>query len=49
MMAPAVMAMSKPRACPIPISATPMVAMVDHELPVATDTAAEITTQAGRK
>ena len=36
-------------ACPMPISATPMVAMVVHELPVISDTTAQITHEATRK
>ena len=34
---------------PIPISATPMVAMVVHELPVMSDTTAQMTHDATRK
>ena len=49
MMAPAIIASLKPSVCPIPSSATPTVATVDHELPVATEMTAEITTAAGRK
>ena len=38
-----------PIALPIPISAIPIVAMVDHELPVASETIEHITTEANRK
>ena len=40
--APAVHATEMPSASPIPISATPMVAMVVHELPVMTETRAQM-------
>ena len=49
MMAPAIMASLKPRALPIPSRATPIVATVDQELPVETDTREQITTAAKRK
>ncbi|OPZ56577.1 MAG: hypothetical protein BWY89_01060 [Bacteroidetes bacterium ADurb.BinA012] len=48
MIAPAIIASLNPRAFPIPSSATPMVATVDHELPVLTDTRAQMTTAANR-
>ena len=43
MMAPAITPSENPSALPMPISATPIVAMVVHELPTITDTSAQIT------
>ena len=43
MMAPAMIPSLKPWAFPMPIRATPMVAMVVQELPVITDTNAQMT------
>ena len=43
MMAPAISTSENPSAFPIHISATPIVAIVVHELPVITDTSAQIT------
>ena len=43
MIAPAIHPSSYPCALPIPSRAIPMVAMVVHELPVITDTIAQIT------
>ena len=43
MMAPAISPSEKPSALPMPISATPMVAIVVHELPTISDTSAQIT------
>ena len=48
-MAPAVQPSLKPIALPMPISATPMVAMVVHDEPVSSDTTAQIMHEAGRK
>ena len=42
MIAPAVHATEMPKASPMPIRATPIVAIVVHELPVITDTSAQI-------
>ncbi len=42
MMAPAIHPSAKPCALPMPMSAMPMVAMVVHELPVMTDTSAQM-------
>ncbi len=36
-------------ACPVPISATPIVAIVVHELPVISETPAQMTHEATRK
>ena len=47
-MAPAVQPGSKPCAVPIPIRATPIVAMVVHELPVITETSALMAHAAAR-
>ena len=47
--APAVIACGASSAVPIPISATPTVATVDQELPVATETIEQITTLAIKK
>ena len=47
--APAIQPSSKPNARPIPIKATPMVAMVVHEEPVSSDIMAQIMHDAGRK
>ena len=47
--APAVIAGGAPSAVPIPISATPTVATVDQELPVAIETIEQITTAATKK
>ena len=47
-MAPAVQPGSKPWAVPIPMSATPIVAIVVHELPVMTDIRALISHAAAR-
>ena len=49
MIAPATHPVAKPCASPIPIKAIPIVAMVVHELPVITDTTAQITQQEARK
>ncbi len=49
MMAPAIQPSSKPSARPMPINATPTVAMVVHDDPVSSDTTAQITHEAGRK
>ena len=49
MMAPATQPSGNPIARPMPISATPMVAMVVHELPVISDTPAQMTEVATRK
>ena len=49
MMAPAIMPSLKPCALPIPISATPMVAMVVHELPIITEMKAQIAHAVRRK
>jgi hypothetical protein len=43
---PATIPELKPKAFPMPSSATPMVATVDHELPVASETKEQITTDA---
>ena len=48
-MAPAVQPVEKPKASPIPIKATPMVAMVVHELPVITETMAQMIQLDARK
>ena len=47
-MAPAVQPGSKPCAVPMPIRATPIVAMVVHELPVITETSALMAHAAAR-
>ena len=47
--APAIHPSSKPNARPIPISATPIVAMVVHDEPVSREITAQITHDAGRK
>ncbi len=49
MIAPAIIASLKPSALPMPSRATPIVATVDHELPVETDTTAQMITAAKRK
>ena len=49
MIAPATHPVAKPCASPIPIKAIPIVAMVVHELPVITDTTAQIMQQEARK
>ena len=49
MMAPAITGSPNPSVRPIPSNATPTVATVDHELPVASEISAEMTTVAGRK
>ena len=49
MMAPATSASLNPNAWPMPNRATPTVATVDHELPVATEMMAEMMAAAGRK
>ncbi|GGJ45670.1 hypothetical protein GCM10007042_00450 [Butyricimonas paravirosa] len=49
MTAPATMLGFMLKALPIPIIATPTVAMVDQELPVATETILHIITEAIRK
>ena len=49
MMAPAIMPSLKPCALPIPMSATPMVAMVVHELPIITDMNAQMMHAVTRK
>ena len=49
MMAPAIHPSGNPIACPMPISATPMVAMVVHDDPVISDTTAQIAHEATRK
>ena len=49
MIAPAIMPSLKPSARPMPRRATPMVAMVVHELPIITDTSAHITQAVSRK
>ncbi len=49
MIAPATIGFDIPIAEPIPRRATPMVAMVDHELPVANDTSPAITTAENKK
>ena len=49
MMAPATHPSGKPIARPMPISATPMVAIVVHELPVISDTTAQMRHEATRK
>ena len=48
-MAPATQPAWKPCASPMPIKAMPMVAIVVHELPVITDTTAQIRQQEARK
>ena len=48
-MAPAISGSLKPWALPMPIRATPMVAMVVHELPVATETIAHMMQAVTRK
>ncbi len=48
-MAPATNPSEIPNALPIPNKAIPMVAMVDHELPVATETIAHIIHAATKK
>ena len=48
-MAPALQPMSIPKICPIAISAIPTVAIVLHELPVASETIAQITQEAAKK
>ena len=48
MMAPAIQPSLKPNALPIPIKATPMVAMVVHEEPVSNEITAHIMHVAGR-
>ena len=48
-MAPAVHASETPKACPIPNSATPMVAIVVHELPDDKDTRAQMAHDDTRK
>ena len=49
MMAPAVHASLTPNACPMPSRATPMVAMVVHELPDSSDTRAQMMQALTRK
>ena len=49
MIAPAVHPVEKPNASPIPIKAIPMVAIVVHELPVMTETMAQMIQQEARK
>ena len=49
MIAPAVHPVEKPKASPIPIKAIPMVAIVVHELPVMTETMAQMIQQEARK
>ena len=49
MMAPAVHGIEMPSACPIPMSATPMVAIVVQELPDSTDTNAAMIHAVNRK
>ena len=49
MMAPATHPSGNSIARPIPISATPMVAIVVHELPVMSDTTAHMAHEATRK
>ena len=49
MMAPAVMASLKPSAFPMPIRARPTVAMVVQELPIMTETMAQMTQAVTRK
>ena len=49
MIAPAIHPSGKPLACPMPISATPIVAIVVHELPVISETPAQMTHEATRK
>ena len=49
MMAPATHPSEKPIAWPMPMSATPMVAIVVHELPVISDTPAQMRHEATRK
>ena len=49
MMAPAISPSEKPSALPMPISATPMVAMVVQELPTIRDTSAHRTHADSRK
>lgn len=48
-MAPAIQPSSNPCALPMPIRAMPMVAIVVHELPVMTDTTAQIAQHDTRK
>ena len=48
-MAPAIMPSLKPCALPIPINATPIVAMVVHELPIITEMKAQIIHAVTRK
>ena len=49
MIAPAIHPSEKPCACPIPKRAIPMVAMVVHELPVMTETTAQMIQVDARK
>ena len=49
MIAPAIHPSGNPIARPMPMSATPIVAMVVHELPVMSDTPPQITHEATRK
>ena len=49
MMAPAIQPSGNPMARPTPMSATPIVAIVVHELPVMSDTTAQMTHEATRK
>ena len=49
MMAPAVHASDMPSAWPMPMNATPMVAIVVHELPESTDTSAQMMHEVKRK
>ena len=48
-MAPAIIPSLNPNALPIPSNATPMVAMVVHELPIITDTRAQMRQAVTRK
>ena len=48
-MAPATHPGEKPRTDPMLMKATPMVAMVDHELPVSMETTAHTMQDTGRK
>ena len=49
MMAPATIPSENPSALPMPISATPIVAMVVQELPTITDTSAQMAQADSRK
>ena len=49
MMAPAIIPSLNPNALPIPSNATPMVAMAVHELPIITDTRAQMRQAVTRK